>query len=132
MRRVFAVAVRTWRHAIVRFPTFITCGFVCPEGHVASRRLDTNGFDRAMNSGACTLERAVARSKPMRSDTSRSARQKVRGDAPRRLRESTRDRASGIDVPAAHADFLAVPLCQRPPPRPRPHLRSALPPPDPP
>src|SRR3546814_20161448 len=83
MRRVFAVADRTWRHAIVRFPTFITWGFVCPECRVASRRLDTNGFDRAMNSGVCTLERAVASSKPMRSDTSHSGRAKVRGDAPR-------------------------------------------------
>src|SRR3546814_17655755 len=66
-----------------------------------------------MNSGACTLERAFARSKPIRSDTSRSARQKVRGDAPRRLRESTRDRASGIAVPVEHADCRAVPLSQR-------------------
>src|SRR3546814_17517037 len=80
-----------------------------------------------MNSGVCTLERAVARSKPMRSDTSHSARQKVRGDAPRRLRESTRDRASGIAVPVEHAACRAVPLC--PPPRPAPlaALRLALP-----
>src|SRR3546814_17105812 len=107
MRRVFAVADRTWRHAIVRFPTFITWGFVCPECRVASRRLDTNGFDRAMNSGACTLERAVARSTQRRSDTSRSARTKVRGDAHRRHSESTRARAYGMSVPVEHATSRA-------------------------
>src|SRR3546814_7459683 len=35
MRRVFAVADRTWRHAIVRFQTFITWGFVRPEEHTS-------------------------------------------------------------------------------------------------